>query len=234
MKYILFVEKYALFVQKPETQNFQKRKESIKKLKQKFGKLDISLFGNDKEGWTIERIIKLLKDYGLSYNKKSEENFEDKERGTKWFIDYVENGDAETLRTPVKIAFNYFAFCAKKDNMLNILLSPNFDYIRRYIRYKELPSTNYKPVFNYNKNPKDKRGIHIISFQKEGNFITSFVNLFNRFNYRIVLGEYPFNIESDNFGCATAFNPFSGKITTSIYSSPQPKIGKPEYGLFCR
>lgn len=234
IKHILFVEKYASFAERQKTKNFQRRKESIGKFRQRFGKLDISLFGDTKKGWTIEKIIKLLKDYDLNYNKRIEEGFEDKKRGTKWFIDYNENGDAETLRTPAKIAFNYFAFCAKKDNMLDILLGPNFDYIRRYVRHKELPPVDYKPIFNYDKNPKDKRGIHIVSFQREKNFITSFVSLFNRFNYRIVLGKYPFNTESGNFGCATAFNPFSREIMTSIYSSPYPKIGKPEYGLFCR
>lgn len=234
IKYILFVEKYSLFARNQKTKNFQDRKKAIEKLRERFKKLDIKLFGDTKKGWTIERITKLLKTYGLDYKEKSQENFEDADRGIKWNIDYVEDFDAETLKTPVKIAFNYFAFCAKKDGIISILLNSVFDHVRNYLNTGKLLPIDYKPSFTFNSRTKDKRGFHIISFQKEGNFITGLVSLFGRFNYKIVLAEYPFKIQSKNFGCATAFDPFSEKIITSLYSSPLPNIGKPDYGLFCR
>ncbi len=234
IKHILFIEKYALYAKKQDTKSFKNRKDELKKLKQRFKTLDISLFGDTKKGWTIENIVALLKDYGLDYNKKSEEKFEDKKRGKKWIIDYTENGDAETLKTPVKIAFNYFAFCAKKANMAGILQNQTFDYVRKYLLFGELPPSHYRPSFSYNSNSDDKRGLHIITFQKDDDFITSIVSLFGRFNYKVILGHYPFSVQSNNFGCATAFDPFSGKIINEIYSTPQPQVGKQNYGLFCR
>ena len=230
IKYILFIEKYALYAEKQDTKNFQKRKKVIEKLKQKFGKLDIMLFGDPKKGWTIEKVIALLKDYDLSYNKKSEESVEDTNRGTEWTVNYTENGNAESLKTPAKIAFNYFAFCAKKANMINILQNSNFDYMRKYIRYGELPPIIYKPMFRYNSNQKDNRGFHVVTFQKENNFITSFISLFGRFDYKVVLGKYPFRIQINNFGCKTTFDPFSKKIITT----PRLILGRKDYGLSCR
>ena len=50
--------------------------------------------------------------------------------------------------------------------MLDILLGPNFDYIRRYVRYKELPPVDYKPIFNYDKNPKDKEEYILFLFRE--------------------------------------------------------------------
>lgn len=234
IKYILFIEKYAAYSKDQNSKNFQDRKKFIGGLIRKFKKLNISLFGDINKGWTVENVASLLKVYGINYNKKSEERFEDVNRGAEWSINYTENGDAETLKTPAKIAFNYFAYCAKKANLENILQNPSFDYIRQYIQFGKLPPPIYKPDFNYNSNSIDKRGLHIVSFQEENNFITSFVSLFSRFNYKIVLAKYPFSVQSNKFGCATAFDPFTGSILNNVYSTPQPIINKNDYSLFSR
>lgn len=233
MMHILFIEKYAKYAEK-KNKEFTKRKEAIDKFKSPYKKINISLYGNEEEGWTLEKIVNLLNTYGLTYNKKSEERFEDKDRGTGWKMEYFENGDKKTLRTPAKIAFNYFTFCAKEAGMIDIVQNPVFDPIRQYISDGKLPSEEYKPAFNYDGQNKDAEGRHIVTFQKEGDYITSFIKLFGIFSYKIILGKYPFKIQSNNFGCGTGFNPFSKEIINSMYSTPQPIIGKAKYGLFCR
>lgn len=232
-KHILFAEKYHEYAEKKNSE-FISRQKKIREFKEKFGKLDISLFGDTKCGWTIEKMIALLNAYGLSYNEKISEMFTDKDRGKKITVKFTENGDEKTLKTPAKIAFNYFAFCARVDGMINILKHENFDAIRNYVLLGILPAPIYKPSFNYDNDPENKNGYHILTFQKEGEFITSHVSLFGRFNYKITLGRYPFSIQTDNFGCATAFDPFSKQIIHTIYSTPQPAIGRKRYGLFCR
>lgn len=234
IKYILFADKYELFAANLDGKEFIERKEHLAKLKERFKNLDISLFGNTSNGWTIERIINLLKKYGLTYNKASEEKFEDAERGTKWYVNYTEKGDAQTLRVPAKIAFNYFTFCALKAGMPTVIHHRNFDYIRRFVRYGELPPQEFKPQFSYDSGTNDKQGLHFVSFQEEGGYIVSLVSLFGRFNYRVVLAKYPLAVDPANFGCATALDPFTGDIITSLYPTPQIIVGKKDYGLFCR
>ncbi len=117
--------------------------------------------------------------------------------------------------------------------MEDVLFDAVFDDMRDYIRYGDLPAQKYRPDF-YIDTSLEQKNMHIITFQEENGFITCNVRLFNSFYYKYILGKYPFSIDSRNFGCATAFNPFSREIITTLYSSPSPIIGKPKYGLFCR
>lgn len=236
MIYILFVEKFAELAKK-NNQEFRKRKEWIKSL----GELNIKLFG-DKD-WPIERMRYVLKQYDTKYNERSREYFGDKVRGQQWRVDYNMKVDDILFRVPAKIAFNYFAYCAIKQNMDDILFKPEFDKIRNYVRFG-LHCGTQRPISIVNKsilcdekNSNKKRIGHILTFHKKGNYIVSEVTLFNFFTYRIILGQYPFKIQSyrdTNFGCATFFDPFSGYISNKLYGSPHVIVGKPDYGLFCR
>jgi len=234
-RYILFAEKYNMFAKKQEGKEFKKRKKDILKLRERFGKLDIRLLADYKEKWPVKRLSDLLACYGINYREHNRTGFEDTKKNIKIKIDvnYTENGDSETLKTPVKIAFNYFAFCAKKDDYGHTLLSDNFNHIRNYLILSKLPPDKYKPIFAYNDKTIDKKGWHIVSFWEENGFIIGYVSLFSRFNYKVILGKYPFTIRPIKFGCITAFDPFSREIITNT-SSTILKINKPGCGLFCR
>ncbi|NKB47202.1 MAG: hypothetical protein GKR77_05375 [Legionellales bacterium] len=92
-----------------------------------------------------------------------------------------------------KIAFNYFSYFNKVDN----LISQEFDKIREFILKDEdmdLVKVSQEPVL-FDESLSRKRLGHIISVDKDsdGN-IVSYVSLFNVFKYTVLLAKMPINL----------------------------------------
>jgi len=137
-----------------------------------------------------------------------------------------------------KIAFNYFAYCAKESNQRGILFRPAFNRIREYIledksKLEAVTIDEQKQAILYNERNSQRRvAAHIATFKRKGNRIISEITILNQIIYRVDLGLYPFRIDFPGFGCGHLFEPFGGKILR-LGLSPIPVIRTNEFSLTC-
>jgi len=105
--------------------------------------------------------------------------------------------DSTVMRGFAKIAFNYMAYHLGHQ----IALSDNFDFIREFIRY-DLHMDKVADIFYPNQKPilQDDRLLekmghkgarftqgHVVCIEREGDFISAQISLFNRNTYKIIL-----------------------------------------------
>lgn len=149
----------------------------------------------------------------------------------------------ERGRIFAKIAFNYFMYCATKENKTEILYYNNFNRIIDFVNgNKKIPikdiitNVDQKDYILYEEKEREQRfGAHQIVFYQENNYIVSEIIFIGRRIYKIILGEIPNELKKLNFGCGHLFNPFSKTIHGLTQNSD--KIGienKPKFGLFQR
>lgn len=219
------------------TKEFQEKKKWMKTLSQK----GIMFWGNRE--FPPKKIASIMKkfdvDIDLEKSKLKHINLaESIENQIK--IHFEGKIDNTLLRVPAKIAFNYFAYCAKQSNMRDSLFDKEFDNIRNYIKYgtyneqRPIIPTNESILYD-EKDSKKVRLVHLVCFIQENNQIIGKVSLLGRFTYKVILGNNPFKVSFDRrrFGCGTCFNPFSGEIM-KLSSIPYFLITSDKYGLFCR
>jgi len=101
------------------------------------GKSNIRIFAgakDDKDNSQLKEMIALLKDYGVNYTEKINKSISSEElKDRKFEIKMDCRVNKDVGRIIAKIAFNYFALCAQKDNLQDILYHPNFEKIKAFI-----------------------------------------------------------------------------------------------------
>lgn len=217
----------------------RKKVEHFKKLNQK----DMHIFAETREG--VERMIGLLKKFGVTYNEKASQNhylapniqlmLEEKYQCTL---------DMDLGRVIAKIAFNYFAYCAVQSDRTNVLYASNFDGIRRFIASADgelkniIPSIHEKP-FLYEEAASGSRLLaHVIALSEEdGNIIIRLTFLGLPTIYKIILGAASPEFQVFQFGCGHAFIPFNGAIinlSQRMPANPTVEQMRLSFGLFKR
>jgi len=229
----------ALKAMKPGTAKFKKISNDLKKLSQK----DMCIFADSRE--SVDQIILLLKDFGINYKENSTKD--------KFFLpgekievkeDYTCRIDMDVARVLVKIAFNYFAYCAIQENATVFLYQPEFECIRKFISNGEgtlkeiIPSINEEPILLEEARDRKRFIAHFIAFREENGMIVARATFFGLPPiYKIVLGKIPPGLHREGFGCGHAFNPFSHKIhnlSQKEYRELTEEQMRLSFGLFKR
>lgn len=195
-------------------------------LKSRFGKTkstDVSIFvgyngvdGNSE----MEEAIKFVREIGIDYKEGKRKSVDQNDTTGTYIeteLDATVNNDVG--RVISKIAFNYFAFCAKKDNKENILYHQNFNKIKEYILgvksfpIKEIiPEMHFEPIIYDEKIGGGRLAGHMVSFRQEGNYLISELSFLGGNIYKVILGEIPTELKNKNCGCGHLFNPINKEI----------------------
>lgn len=131
--------------------------------------------------------------------------------------------DRMLWRAVAKIAFNYLAY-----HYEGIARMPQFDAIRRYVRYDENPS--WTPVGISTNDfvvglPDSQVPIaHGVGVSLKGNQVIGQVTLFFRFHYRIILADGGFLIRPSVIDRGHLFNPKAHQI---VELTSDPRRGRP-------
>lgn len=219
---------------------FKKLSADMQKLSQK----DMAIFAESRE--EVQRIINLLKEYGVNYKEK-DSRYEEPEPGKRIFVDesYECTIDLNIGRILAKIAFNYFAYCAIQSGRKEILYLDNFKKVRTFIhtgelgRVKEIiTSISEDPILKEEQDDKKRLIMHMINFLPENGHISVRMSFFGLpAVYKIDLGTLPEALMVEKFGCGHAFDPFAHLIF-NLSQNPTIELSREEikesFGLFKR
>lgn len=187
---------------------FKRKKSWLSTLDQK----DIKILGN--EDFPVKRSIAILKRYGINY-KESRSLF----LPEKMFqVQLRANGrvDIKICCYVAKIAFNFFAFCARESGYKYFLYENHFDPIRNFI----LRGVGQNPVtlsrdtiLEDEKDWANRHIIHLLTFRQENGNIIAEISLTGFLKYTIIIAPYFFKIgDPRRFGCGISLNPLTHKI----------------------
>lgn len=229
----------ALESMRKDSSEFRKISADLQKLDQK----DMCIFGESRE--SVDKMIALLKRFGVNYNEKK--------RSSKFFklgdkIELQENYSCrlniDLGRVLAKIAFNYFAYCAKQSALQHILYASNFNKIRRFVHngsevkgIKEIiPSISEEPIL-WDEKAANKRFIaHFVNFRAEDGNIVARMTFFGLPPiYNIIIGPLAKELDQENLGCGHVFNPFNGwigNLSQQIPGAPTEEQLRLSFGLF--
>lgn len=207
-----------------DTSSFRRISADLKKLDQK----DMCIFGETREG--VNRIITLLNSFGVTYKEKESFNHLFKP-GDKILLDenYSCTINQNLGRVLVKIAFNYFAYCALQSSRTDLLYTSHFDTIRHFAHegvgingIKEIiPSISEEPILLEERTSGTRLLAHLINFRTEGGLIIVRMTFFGLpAIYKIVIGTLPPELWNNRFGCGHAFDPFSHRIINISQTQP--------------
>ncbi len=206
------------------TKRFRKLVADLRKLNQK----DISIFVETKE--KLKDAIKLLHSYGIKYKEKKSHHKQFKP-GDKIFIEehYENTITIDMARILAKIAFNYFAYCAIQDGREDILFSPNFERTRTFIyngtgaNVKDIvPSISEDPILKEEIDEGKRLLAHFVNFLPDNSRVVIRMTFYGLPTvYKIDLGDLPQELNTNNFGCGHAFNPFTHKIINLTQAQPK-------------
>jgi len=187
---------------------------------------DVSIFTHgeeDPERRDFKEAVSLVKELGIDYKPGTEKSLpfvgdgSDQKRAT---VSADLTIDSKSARVIAKIAFNYFAYCAKSSEKTEILYHPNFSQIKSYILGQielpinkiivEKPTTN--PILFEEKSQKIRLLGHIVTFENENGYLIARVSFIGQFVYKVLLGKMPDEINKPGFGNGHAFDPFRKEI----------------------
>ncbi len=231
----------ALESMRKGSSEFQKISADLQKLDQK----NMCIFGESQE--SVDKMVVLLKRFGVTYKEKA--------RHSKFFKpgDKIQLDENYTCRLNIdlgrvlaKIAFNYFAYCAKQSALEHILYLSNFDKIRRFVHsgsgvkgIKEIiPSISEEPIL-WEEKAEGKRFIaHFVNFRAEEGYIVARMTFFGLPPiYKIIVGPVPKELNKTNFGCGHVFNPFNGwigNLSQQVPEAPTEEQLRLSFSLFKR
>ena len=200
--------------------NLKKGSKKFNNIKKDIGKLskeDIWIFvPNDDE--SLEKAKNILKDYGIIYNEKERGVIGEQAPESIYIAeDYEGIVDKDIFRIISKICFNYFTYCVKEDNALDILFHKNFNPIRNFIYEGEGRIPNFVEI-DGNRILGEESGTnknllaHTICFGEENGKIYCRLTLFGFQPYKVFLGEIPIELKHNLFGCGHVFDPLGKKI----------------------
>lgn len=220
---------------------FQKISADLQKLDQR----DMCIFGESQE--SVDKMIALLKRFGVDYKEqKSSSKFFKPGDKIELHENYSCRLNIDLGRVLAKIAFNYFAYCAKQSALQHILYTSNFDQIRKFVHsgsgvrgIKEIiPSISEEPIL-WDEKAESKRFIaHFVNFRAEdGNIVGSMTFFGLPTIYKIIIGSLPKELNQENFGCGHVFNPFNGwigNLSQQVPEAPTEEQLRLSFGLFKR
>lgn len=201
--------------------------------------------------FTLEKTIKLLDSVGIPYKQKTYEEIPPEMNlpENKILIDFEGKISPELAKTPAKIAFNYILFCAMKSHLISSFYSDDFEQIREFLLApgpedpnKIIESISTDTSFNIvNSDILKNACVHIITFVcDDSGVIKANISIFNRFNYQIKIGKFPFHIQPQGkFGNGMVFDPFTGE-STKLHASTSgqylviPDVTAGKFDLFSR
>lgn len=231
----------ALESMRNDSLEFRKISADLQKLNQK----DMCIFGESQE--LVDKMIVLLKRFGVDYKeKKSSSKFFKPGDKVELHENYSCRLNIDLGRVLTKIAFNYFAYCAKQSALQRILYAPNFDKIREFVHkgsgvrgIKEIiPSISEEPIL-WDEKAEGKRFIaHFINFRAEDGNIVARMTFFGLPTiYKIIVGLLPKELNQKSFGCGHVFNPFNGwigNLSQQVSEAPTEEQLRLSFGLFKR
>ncbi|MEX0909751.1 MAG: hypothetical protein WDZ75_00475 [Candidatus Paceibacterota bacterium] len=222
------------------TKKFSKLAEDLKKLEQK----DISIFVETKE--KLQEVIKLLHSYGVKYKEKKS-HYKQFKPGDKILVEenYENKITVDMVRVLAKIAFNYFAYCAIQDEQENVLFFSNFERIRTFIHSGTgattkdiIPSISEDPILKEEIDEGKRLIAHFINFLPDNGRVVVRMTFYGLpVVYKVDLGDIPDVLNTNNFGCGHAFNPFKGEILNLSQipvTDPEDDRLRLSFGLFKR
>lgn len=206
--------------------NINKQSSRFRDLKYWFRNTDqknVSIFvgsneANDQK--EMEEAIQLVRDLGIDYKEGKRIFVESKDiEGTKLETELKATVNNSVGRIIAKIAFNYFAYCAEKEGRADILFSPSFNKIKKYILgeldvpIKEIiPLMQTEPIIQDEKVENSRLLGHMVSFRQHGDYIIAELSFLGGNIYTVVLGEIPDEFKRKDFGCGHIFDPISRNI----------------------
>ena len=223
----------------PESKEFAKKSQELQSLERE----NISIFGSDRD--SLDEIVALLRTFGVNYQEK-EARLRQTAPGDHIEVheEYSCTIDNDIGRVLAKVAFNYFAYCASRENREDILFLPHFDSIRNFVHAGQgelrsfIPSIAEEPILYEERNANLRRIIHLINFLPDNGNLVARLTLFGREAvYMIILGPMPPELLSEDLGCGHAFDPLN-HVVLNLTQNPEtlanPRNEAAEYGLFRR
>jgi len=184
---------------------------------------DVRIFvrGDSTDTKDMDEAVTLVKELGIDY--KEEKRFfapnESANGEKKVEIDLNCTLNNDGGRVIAKIAFNYFAYCAIKGKMEDILGHDNFVKIRSYILGEINPPIKQiiseiktKPVLYHEEVSGKRYPGHTLAFRAEGDRIIAEVSFLGRSIYVVELGKIPEELNSPDFGSGHFFDPIGHEI----------------------
>src|SRR6266511_207787 len=131
--------------------------------------------------------------------------------------------DQKLMRTIAKIAYNYLAF-----HYGAIAQMPQFDEIRRYIRYGDVPSRESVSLAGGEflaGVPRDQAPVvHGVGVSWRSKHLIGQVTLFFRFHYRVVLADGGFVVSPSAVSKGHLFDPINKQV---VELTSDPRRGRP-------
>lgn len=193
-------------------------------------KTDIAIFAGSKYGdaTELDKFIKLLPEFGITYNEKTRKYTANKNSEGKPFeVDVKCEINSNLMRFIAKMAFNYFIYCAEQEGgfYTDLLYDKHFDQIRDFVckgigNWKDIVKfSKTGAILNIEENSQKRILAHTILFTINDNKIKAKVSIFGNSIYEVIIGKYPLKLDIQKFGCGHIFEPFSRKI---FAISPKP------------
>ncbi len=243
---------YQIFI--PETlKKIKQNKKKFLQIKERMknlNKKDICIFADanyEGDNKNYNEIVSLLKNFGIINYKEKQGRYANLQnvKGKKLKVNMECTINKDIARVLAKVAFNYFAYCAKQDNREDILFSDEFSPIRNFIygrdknlRLKDIIRSIDKDFILGEEKIRDERLIaHIVTFNIDNGNIIASQTFFGKRVYEIIIGEAPQEFLVDNFGCGHVFDPFSKTIinlTQELPVNPTKEGVRASFGLFKR
>jgi len=236
---ILLIEE----VKKLNNNKFSKIKNLLRGVQGK----DVAIFTGSKSSDdenSLEEAIAIVRKLGIEYREKKRKlvpvDNDGKEK--KFGVSMECRVGNDVGRIISKIVFNYFSFCAQKENNVDILFAPEFTKIKSYILgtanfpIKEIiQAVENEPVI-FDEKLRGSRFIgHTIVFYEENGYIISKASFLGKRIYKVVLGAIPNDLRKENFGCGHLFDPINRKIFGLTQNQGKWNSGQePGFGLFNR
>lgn len=225
---ILLIDKFKNL----KRQKFNKLKELLRPYSAK----DVSIFVPEiGQKHPFKKAIAILKSLGIDYKHKTKVLSKTTPKTVTFNTTCIINETA--ARILAKIAFNYFAYCAVKDNKKDFLFSSSFNKIRSYILGSlQLPTKNV--ILDINNEPitidekienaqNNHIPAHTIVFENINDKIIVRISFLGLKTYTIELGSIPKELKHPNFGSGHMFFPTNKQISPLTQNSQKWKSNSP-------
>jgi len=209
-------------------------------------KKDINIVTDIRE-FTLEQAYKILANFGVPYKEKTRKSFSKQfKRKDKlkfeWEISESTKFSSPQTRIFAKTALNFFAYNALQSNSISSLYSNNFQKLREFVLNgvgndkTEICSPLKQSVIREDQNSKGYYFGHTLTFSLENGYIVSTVSFFGLRTFKIVLGKFPFHIQTSRFGGGHFFCPLPDRKKILELNPTNIKLikGEVEFGLYRR
>lgn len=202
--------------------------EKLKNILKGVQSTDVSIFtygGDDPQNRELNEAIELVKELGVPYKPGTQKSVPPADKSSEPIrhgeISIEGRIESDTARVLAKIAFNYFAYCARKSGHEAILFHPNFSKIKSYILGNtDIPlkdiiieqPTQVGIIVDEREEGNIRLVGHTVVFENMNGNIISKVSFMGRLVYTILIGITPDELNKLDFGNGHIFDPIHKKI----------------------